>query len=194
MLIGQTKVKLILLFPYLHLAEIHHPQRTQGAINSERCPWVSMNPSAPLRNGPELGLCLDLRASWRYCPHSPCNLSLSTAKFRQPHWLHTHEPCVAKMPQAGNPCLTPWLRKRWYRTRLKFSSPLFAVSWSLLPSPNAHPLPYWLQSRGRNTELWQTTELIDRLLLVTYFSLEMKLICSVGGKVGLLLKFLGEVC
>lgn len=49
-----------------------------------------------------------------------------------------------------------------------------------LTFPDAHPFPHQLHSRGRNTELWQTTEFSDNLLLVTYFSLEMKLICSVG--------------
>lgn len=134
----------------------------------------------------EWGFCLDLSTSWRSCPCSSHSLSLFTAKLRQPHWLHIHEPCMGTMPQASNPWLTPWLWKRWCRTGLKFLLPLFTVSWPPTLSPKAHLFPYQLQSRGRNSGLWQTTEVIDHLLLVTYFSLETKLIRSVVGEVNLL--------
>lgn len=189
MLVEQLKVKLTLLPLCPHLAEIHHPQRLQRTINSERCPWVSMDPLAPIGNGLELGLRLDLSTSWRCCPLQ----ALSTAKFRWPHWLHTHKPRMAKVPQAGRLWPRLWLWKRWCRTSLN-SPPLFTVSWPPSPSPDAHPFPYQRHSRGRTTELWQTTEFIDNLLLVTYFSSEMKLTWSVGGEVHLLLKFLGAVC
>lgn len=80
-----VQVKLILFPHYLHLAKIHHPQRTPQTSNSERCPWASMSLSAPPRNQLQLGHCLGPRANWRYCPCSPCSLSLSSAKFRKPH-------------------------------------------------------------------------------------------------------------
>lgn len=60
------------LFPHcLHLAKIHHPQRTPQTSNSERCPWASMNLSSPLRNEPELGLCLVLGQSEDTVPAVP---------------------------------------------------------------------------------------------------------------------------
>lgn len=146
-------MKLILFPHYLHLAKIHHPQRTPQTSNSERCPWASMSLSAPLRNQLQLGHCSGPRANWRYCPCSPCSLSLSSAKFRKPHWLHTHEPHMAKMLPAGNPWLALALKEVtqvW--PQILITS--LIVSWPPPPSFNSRPFPYWLHCRGRN---WTVT-------------------------------------